>query len=428
VTVSLPYRLAVNAAVPLVPLLARDAMSRRAHAGRLAAPAELERWAREHRDPHRPLAWIHAASVGEGLQGREVLAALRELRPDLQTVATRFSASAERLTAEMPADLIAYVPYDRRRDVDRAVEALRPDLLVFAKLDLWPQLTTRAAGRGVRVGLVAGSVDPGSARLAWPGRQAARPGYRALDAVAANSEADAERLVLLGALPGRITVVGDPRIDSVLRVIDALRGGGGAAGNLRGVLVAGSTWPADEAILLRALVEVRARHPDTRVVLVPHEPTPERCETLTTMAREMGLTVLRWSGAGGAGEAAVTVVDRLGALAGLYGMGELAYVGGGFGTRGVHSVVEPAGWGRAVVIGPNDRGVRDAALLAAAGGLLRLPRSGSVAALASHWTAWREAPDQCREAGAAARRSLEGDRGAARRSAELLVGLLTTPR
>jgi 3-deoxy-D-manno-octulosonic-acid transferase len=429
VDVSLAYRFVVNAAVPMVPVLSRDATSRRAHAGRLTAPGRLIGWAEQHRDTARALVWMHAASVGEGLQAREVLRELRLLRPDLQVVATRFSASAERLGESMPADFIDYLPYDRRRDIEPVLSALRPDLLVFAKLDLWPQLSTRAAAFGSRLALVAGSVDPGSARLSWPGLQAARPGYAVLDRIAANSDDDAERLVRLGASPDRITVVGDPRIDSVLRTIAPLADADGVSqAPDRGLLVAGSTWPADEAVLLEALVRVRGMgQPKARLMVVPHEPSAQRGADLERQAQEAGLSTTRWTSRAELLDASVIIVDRMGILPGLYPNGVIAYVGGGFGSRGVHSVIEPAGWGVPVIIGPNDRGLRDAELLAASGGLTRLPARESAGRLASVWAEWLADPAGMRSAGVAARKALEPDRGAAFRSAELLAGLLPDP-
>ena len=99
------------AGVRLVPFVNRDPVALRGHRGRIAATEALVRWGQTSRDGERPLVWMHAASVGEGLQGREVLSALRSMRPDIQAVATRFSASAERLAPTMPADLVEYLPY-----------------------------------------------------------------------------------------------------------------------------------------------------------------------------------------------------------------------------------------------------------------------------------------------------------------------------
>jgi 3-deoxy-D-manno-octulosonic-acid transferase len=420
----LVYRLGMNVGVPLASLVLRRPALHQGHRGRLAAVVRLEEWAHTHRDPMRPLAWFHAASVGEGLQARAVLTALRQLRPDLQVVATRFSASAERLGRTMPADVSEYIPYDRRRDVARVLAALRPDMLAFAKLDVWPELATAAAERGARVALIAGSVDPGSARLGWLAATMARRGYAALELAGAISAEDAERLVLLGVARERIVVTGDPRVDAVLETVaDTQR-------EHRGVqeepdpdlLVAGSTWPQDEVVLLDALTAVRRWFPGARLIVVPHEPTPAHVAALRQRAVDRGLSVATWTGDPG-GSAAVTIVERMGVLTALYARGAVAYVGGGFGDRGIHSVLEPAGWHRPVLIGPNDRGVRDARLLSLAGGLVRLPQAGAAETLATQWSAWLEHPSAREVAGRRAGNALAADRGAAHRSAELLAAL-----
>jgi 3-deoxy-D-manno-octulosonic-acid transferase len=328
VLTELAYRLGLSTGVPIASLLLRSPALRQGHRGRLGAVARLEAWARTHRDPSRPLAWFHAASVGEGLQARAVLTALRQLRPDLQVVATRFSASAERLAGSMPADITEYIPYDRRGDVARSLAALRPDLLVFAKLDVWPELATRAALRGTRVALVAGSVDPGSARLGWLATALARRGYAALDLAAAISTEDAERLVQLGARRERVVVTSDPRVDAVLETVaDVKRERRGNKEQFdQQLLVAGSTWAEDEAVLLDALTLVRRSFPDARMLVVPHEPTADHVATLATRARNRGLTVATWGG-DTRGTAAVTIVERMGVLTALYATGAVAYVG-----------------------------------------------------------------------------------------------------
>lgn len=418
---TLTYRLAVRAGVPLASLLLRKPAVRRGHRGRLEAVDRLETWARQHRDPARPLVWVHASSVGESLQARAVLTELRRLVPEFQAVATRFSASAERLAPTMPADCVEYVPYDRPADVRRVLQALQPSLLVFAKLDVWPELATQARAAGARLALIAGSVDPGSARLGWLARTIARRGYAALDLAAAISASDGERLARLGADPSRITVTGDPRIDAVLDGIDRTRADWPREADPH-LLVAGSTWPADERLLLHALAAVRVTHPAARLLLVPHEPRPEHIATLHQSAKALGLTSAPWQRAQPT-DAAVEIVDQMGFLAGLYSLGAVAYVGGGFGVRGIHSVLEPAGWGRPVIIGPRDRGVRDAALLESAGGLVRLPNTADAAALTRQWLRWLEEPATTARAGRDAGEALAADRGAARRSAELLAGL-----
>src|SRR5919206_384455 len=106
--------------------------------GRHGSAERLAAWAARHRDPARPLVWIHASSVGEGLQAESVLLELRKLRPDCQFAYTHFSPSATSLARRLPVDVADYLPYDLPHEADRLLDALAPNLLVFSKLDLWP--------------------------------------------------------------------------------------------------------------------------------------------------------------------------------------------------------------------------------------------------------------------------------------------------
>ncbi len=419
---SLAYRILANIAVPAVPVLLRDQRQHEAHRARLRTPARLEEWARTHRDPARPLVWFHAPSVGEGLQARAVLRALQHARPDAQSIYTHYSPSAEAFASSVGAAWSGYLGYDRRRDVDRMLAATAPALLVFTKLDLWPELAVRAAARGTRVAMVAATVSPVSSRLRWPARQLAAPGYAALDLAAAIGDDDAERLTQLGCRRDRITVTGDPRIDSVLDVVD--QAANTAAGD-PGTLVAGSTWPEDETVVLGAFELIRDRHPAARLIIAPHDPTAGHLQRVSAIAKELGLPEpVRISKLPAGDTPAITLVDKVGLLARLYGRGAMAYVGGGYGRNGIHSVLEPAAWACPVIIGPNDRDSRDARLLEKAGALRRLGEPATVKELAQIWGGWLDAPDETLRAGRAARAALAAERGAAERSAGLLAGLL----
>ncbi|HEX3928713.1 MAG TPA: glycosyltransferase N-terminal domain-containing protein [Gemmatimonadales bacterium] len=425
-TTSPLYRAATSMAVPLVPVVLRDARAREAHRGRIGAPAALAAWAAGHRDMTRPLAWFHASSVGEGLQARAVLERFRRARPDAQIVYTHYSPSATAFAATVAADWSGYVPYDRPADVATALDAVRPDLLVFAKLDLWPELATAAAARGAAVTLIAGTVSPNSGRLRFPLRALAAPGYAALACAGAIADKDAERLVRLGCDPARITVTGDPRIDSVLDAVAAIAPDGAlhTFSNPEHTLVAGSTWPADEAVVLAALALVRVTHPDARLILVPHDPTEEHLRGVELRAEQHGVACVRMSAHSASDTAPLLLVDRVGLLARLYGSGSMALVGGGWGDKGIHSVLEPAAWALPVTIGPRDRGSRDAQLLDAAGALVRLPEADAPHLLAGHWSRWLAEPAEREQKGRAARHALEGERGAAERSVSLLLAAL----
>jgi 3-deoxy-D-manno-octulosonic-acid transferase len=419
------YRAIVRAATAAVPLFAP--FSPKLGAGdraRRNAAAGFYEWARLHRDPTRPLVWFHSSSVGEGLQAESVIDALRRIRPVCQFVYTHFSPSAEPLARRLSVDASGYLPYDLPRDVGALLEALRPDLLVFSKLDLWPELATRAANRGVTVAIIAGTVSAGSGRLRWPARQLLAPGYTSIAAAAAIAEADAARLVRLGVPASAIRVLGDPRFDSAAARVRSsmpddplLHFGRGAP-----TLVAGSTWPEDEAMLLDTFSAISAARPDARLIVVPHEPTPEHLAGLDARASRARLSPpVRLSQA--TGPVPFLVVDRLGALATLYGGGAMAYVGGGFGRAGLHSVLEPAAWGLPVAFGPRWQHSRDAELLVDAGAGVSVSNRNEMARV---WDGWLRDETARAALGQRARMLVEAGLGAAQRTAEMLDGLISS--
>jgi 3-deoxy-D-manno-octulosonic-acid transferase len=397
---------------------------------RRGAGEGLLRWARSGgRDPRRPLVWFHAASVGEGRQAEAVLMRLRELRPDCQLVYTHFSLSAASLANQLPVDAADYLPYDLPKVMDRLLLALQPQLLVFVKLDLWPELSTRAAAKGVTVVMVAGTVSPASGRLRWPARPLLAPGYQVIAAAGAISEDDAERLARLGVPTTHICVLGDPRFDSVRERVAAVPAGDPLLLFGKGVptIVAGSTWPADESILLRAFSRLHADHPAVRLILVPHEPTEAHLRSVEKAAAHSGLPVVRLSTATEA--APLLLVDRTGILASLYGAGTMAYVGGGFGRAGLHSVLEPAAWGIPLVFGPRWSNSREAGLLLRASGAVQLPSSPdrAVEFVYRQWKSWVADESSRMLQGRNARKVVDSGLGASQRTAEMLAGLISSP-
>ena len=422
------YTLALHAARPLLPLAARgDGKLARGIRGRAGVLERMEAWARAHRDPARPLVWFHAPSVGEGLQARAVVQAFRARRPDAQVAYTFFSPSAESFARTVPADVADYLPLDLPRDVRRALDALRPDVIAFSKTDVWPVLTREAKARGVRLALLSGTLPASSSRLAGPARALLAPAYRRLDVAAAISADDAERFGALGVPAERRSVMGDARFDQVWaraqavdRASALLRPFDGFAGV---TLVAGSTWPADEDVIVPALAAMADSDPPLRALLVPHEPTPAHLEALEARLRAHGITgAVRLSRVEAGAEPGRTVlVDRVGVLGDLYALADVAYVGGGWGTAGLHSVLEPAAFGVPVFFGPRHANAREAAALIAAGGAFELrpgePAEAQIAPLVRD-AARRGA------AGDAARACVQVSLGAAERGAAIIERLL----
>jgi 3-deoxy-D-manno-octulosonic-acid transferase len=415
------YRLAVAILRPLIPLAARvNSKLARAHAGRRESAVRFQAWGASHRDPSRPLALVHAASAGELRQAEPVLRRLRMARPSWQFAVTCFSPSGEAVAAGLPADVSGLLPWDRPDEVRALFSALRPGIVVVSRLDLWPELAFEARRRGAALALIAATLRPRSGRLQWPAHSILAPAYALVDRAAAVSQADSVLLQRLGVPPARITVEGDPRYDGVLeRVADAA-----PVPDQAPRLVAGSTWRPDEVVLLQAFAAVRARRPEARLVLAPHEPTPGALARLARMARQLNLPSPVPVDAPAGAEAPLKVLEAVGGLAPLYGTGTVAYVGGGFAQAGLHSVLEPAALGIPVIVGPHWQENRDAAVLQQAGALVGLEAADPVDSLVRQWLAWLEHGDARRLAGAAARQAVLAGAGAADRCTALLLELV----
>lgn len=388
--------------------------------GRRGAVERMEGWGRASRDPARPLVWFHAASVGEGLQAIAVMRALRERRPDAQIVYTFFSPSAEILASRAPADFADYLPLDLPGDVRRALDALRPNLIAFSKHDVWPNLVQAASRRGTRMVLLSATLPASSSRLRGPARALLLPAYKRLDAIAAISTDDAARFALLGVPASRRSVMGDARFDQVRERATTADVAGGLLRTLayEGVtLVAGSTWEEDEERLIPAWAGVRTG--ESRLILVPHEPTDTHLERTERLLGAAGLTSRRLSREGGRTD--VLLVDRVGVLGELYALADLAYVGGGWGAAGLHSVLEPAAFGVPVLFGPRHENAREAAELIGAGGAHAVRSEGE---LAERLRGLLGEAESRRRTGEAARRYVQQGTGAANRGADVIDRLL----
>lgn len=397
--------------------LARTLRARRGLADRYRT------WSDAHRNPTRPLLWMHAPSVGEGLQARPVLERLRDRRPDVQLAYTHFSPSAETFAARLNVDFRDYLPFDATSAARAALDALRPTALVFSKVDVWPTLTREARVRNVRLALISATLAARSSRRSGFASAMLRDAYARLDAVGAIDADDAERLAELGVPRDVIEITGDTRYDQVWARADAVDRTSPLLARLtspRPTLVAGSTWPADERVLLAAWSTVRRAVPDARLVIAPHEPTAAHVIPIERWADAAGISHARL-GAPAADTADVLVVDRVGVLGDLYAVASAAFVGGGFHAAGLHSIIEPAAFGAPVMFGPRWQMSRDAALLLTAGGATSVSSTDEIVGTLREWLA---APGPRRAAGNRAREVVRSGLGAAERTVALVERLL----
>lgn len=397
-------------------------------AARRRALAHMEAWARDARDPDRPLIWLHAPSVGEALMAQAIAGALRASNPEAQLALTIFSPSAERMLGRVPVDVAGYLPWDTPKDAIATVRALKPSAVGFVRTEVWPLMMAAAQRSGARAALVNAVLAPTSSRLRWPARALLDDVYMRLDAVGAVSAAHADRFRMLHVPADRVRVTGDARFDQVLQRVAGIDRDAGMLERLRApglpVLVAGSTWPPDDALLVEALAPV-LREGRLRLVIAPHEPSVTALEALEGRLGDARLThaqLVQLEHGDVSGDPAVVVVERVGVLADLYATASIAWVGGGFGSAGLHSVAEPAALGVPVLFGPRHGNAIEAAELAEAGGAVTVTTAAGLRAAVTHWL-----DDSAARTGAG-RAALEFTRsraGGAEANARLLAKLAT---
>jgi 3-deoxy-D-manno-octulosonic-acid transferase len=304
-----------------------------------------------------------------------------------------------------------------------ALAALDPTALVFSKVDVWPTLAREATRRGTRLGIVSATLAASSSRRGGIAEALLRDAYARIDRVGAISTEDADRLVALGVPRSRVTVTGDTRYDQVWARAERVDRAGALLAGLaseRPTLVAGSTWPTDEAVLFPAWTRVVAQQPRSRLIIAAHEPTPAHLAPIEAWARSAGLRAARLDAAG-AGEADVVIVDRVGVLGDLYALADIAFVGGAFHAAGLHSVLEPAAFGAPVLFGPRFSGTRDARLLLDADAARFVEDADG---LRQALLDWLGSPSERIAAGSAARDVVHAGLGAAQRSYALVAELL----
>jgi len=417
----IPYAFAglvTDALVRVVP--AGKSKFRRGLSSRRGLVDHYQTWGATSRDAARPLVWFHASSVGEGLQALPVIELLRARRPDVQIAYTFYSPSAEQFAKSVRADFADYLPFDTFDHANAVVSALRPSALVFSKLDIWPALTERATAAGVRVGVISATLPESSGRRGFFARALLGDAYRSIDRVGAIDENDAERLREQGVRADCVGVTGDTRFDQVWAraqraspFIQRLR-------SSRPTLVAGSTWPSDEEHLLPAWTRIRDKIPDARLAIAPHETSDAHLRSIESWARSHALTLATLD-APDAQHADVVLVDRYGVLGDLYAVADVAYVGGGFHSAGLHSILEPAAFGAPVLFGPRHEKSREAAKLVQAGGGAVVTGVADLTIRLGYWLGSVPARDA---AGSSARGMVQDGLGAAERSYDLVTALL----
>ena len=378
----------------------------------------------------RDCIWIHAASVGETVAAVPIVRALLEIRPGVRIVFSNITATGHDTAQRMlPTVDHFYFPFDFPFAVRSALRRIRPNVCVTIETELWPNFIHLGKAASVRMAVVNGRISDRSFR------RSARPAVRwifkwmlgQLDLMAMQTDLDAERAGALGADRSRIEVLGNSKFDQALvndpSTGEVAREFGFAANEP--TLVAGSTHPGEDEAVLDAFQQVRTRIPNARLILAPRR--LERVPALKEILTQRGMQASFRSDAVNPGEAdrsaaPILILDTIGELRRVYALARVAFVGGTLVPVGGHDLLQPLAKGKPALFGPHTNNLREiAAIVSESGAGIRVHDGAELAAECIRLMNDPVAADAMGQAGL---RLIEANRGASRRYAERIAGLL----
>ncbi len=379
------------------------------------------------RDGNRKCIWFHAVSVGEANLLATLIPRIERRHPDVDCVISVTTKTAYDMGRKKYAPRqVFYCPLDFSWAVRRAFARIRPDMLVLAELELWPNLIGQANQAGIPVALVNGRLSERSHRGYRRIRRLISATMRKLDLIAAQNDEYSKRFFDLGASDAAVQVTGSLKFDGAAADRDnpETRRLAALAGFCEDdlVLLAGSTQSPEEELALQVFQKLSPRFPELRLVLVPRH--PDRFAEVAEMLRASGVPWVRRTDLGSNTElnARVLLVDTVGELGAWWGACHIAYVGGSMGTRGGQNMIEPAAYGAAVSFGPNTRNFRDVVSLMLEHQAARVVKDGDD--LERFVRRCLTEPAYREEMGIKAQRLVQAHQGAAARTVELLCELL----
>lgn len=313
----------------------------------------------------RPTIWIHACSVGETLSVQPLAKLMHERFPEARFVfsaitKTGYAIANERFAIYGEGNAF-YFPIDLASIASRVLDWIQPSLFITIDTEIWPNVLRQAKLRGIPVVMVNGRISAASFKWYIKVQPLLGQVFDNYAALLMKAQEDAERVQRLGAPPSRISVIGNIKYDrgaSEAKVVEektrAIDEAFGITKFGTPIIVAGSTHDDEEKTLLDVFRRVRAdeRFTNARLMIVPRH--PERFAAVATLVEKEGFIVQRRSENKPADpNAQVLILDTLGELGTAYQFGDVVFVGGTLIPHGGQSIMEPAAWSRAIVIGPS---------------------------------------------------------------------------
>lgn len=318
-------------------------------------------------DPNARYIWFHAASLGEFEQGRPIIEGIKKQHPEYKILLTFFSPSGYEVRKDYPmADIVCYLPFDKKRNVKKFLKLVQPEMVVFIKYEFWYNFVNQLARKDIPVYMVSAIFRDSQIFFKWYGKDM-RKLLKKYKCICLQDENSVNLLNSIGVT--NTTVCGDTRFDRVLDIqkqakhldiVDYFAKKAKYEDEL--ILVAGSSWPKDEDILIPFFNST----PSLKLIIAPHEIHEAHLRYIEGLLERPHI---RYSKAipEMMSDYDCLIIDSFGLLSSIYRYGQVAYIGGGFGV-GIHNVLEAAVYGMPVVFGPNFKRFREAQQLIECGG------------------------------------------------------------
>lgn len=320
---------------------------------------------KEHLSVGDNVIWIHTASLGEFEQGLPVIEKLKGAYPDHKILVTFFSPSGYEVKKNTPvADLVSYLPLDTKGNAELFLALTKPKLAIFVKYEIWPNYLRILKKEQIPILLISAIFRKEQVFFKWYGNFM----RKALGSFSYFFVQDIASENLLNSIGiNNVCISGDTRFDRVSEILDKDNSLDFMARfkKDRLCIVAGSTWPEDEAVLI---AHINASPKPIKYVLAPHNIKAAHIKGMATSINKKTILYSELSDVD-ISQAEVLIVDTIGLLTKIYSYADIAYVGGAFAT-GLHNTLEPAVFGIPVIIGPNYEGFKEAVDLVAQKGIL----------------------------------------------------------
>lgn len=307
--------------------------------------------------------WMHCASLGEFEQGRPIIEKIKANHPNQKIILTFFSPSGFEIRKDYKyADFICYLPFDSSSNAKQFLKIIRPKLAIFVKYEFWHFYLKELKQREIPTILVSSIFRKEQVFFKWYGSffKDMLSAFRQIFV----QDVDSYKLLKDNELT-QVSIAGDTRIDRVLKIASAKKSFPRIEEFVAEskVLVIGSSWSEDEAVLLPFLNQ---KLPDDwKVIIAPHDIGESRLKEIESKCKLVHNRYSHFTEV--KKDAQVLIIDNIGMLSSLYQYGTFAYIGGGFGA-GIHNTLEPIAFGLPVIFGPKYQKFREAKELVKTGG------------------------------------------------------------